>query len=241
MSACSTTTVFLAALAASVTLPGHAALVQLCGTDVCYEYDNDGSVNPGVALFGAPTLLSNSNVLKFTPTTLNVFTGGAGSAAEVTWSFQFTRVWSPQGLEIGPINLFLAGDYQIPVGGTVRADVALRAEDSGADGGQPGFPEVVDWAGSFSESAATGLAFRNWDFTGGINPADAFTDLATGVSLTIFGRLSVTAGGPEDSAFIAQKLGLLAGATVVPAPGAAWLMTTALVALLHRVRRKSRS
>ena len=211
MSARSVASLLLTALAASFTAPVHAALVQLCGTTICYEYDNDAAANPGVTLLGTPTLLGNSNVLKFTPGTMNVFTTGAANTADLNWSFHLTRVWSPQGLEIGPISLLVAGDYQIPVGGTVRADFALRAQDAVADGGLPGFPESVDWAGSFNESIPTGLPFRNWDLTGGLNPAAAFADLASSVSLTIVGHLSVTAGGPEQSGLHGPEAGPAGG------------------------------
>ena len=53
----------LLAAASVFAAPVQAALVQLCGQTVCYEYDNNPLVNDGLLLFGAPRLLGNSDVL----------------------------------------------------------------------------------------------------------------------------------------------------------------------------------
>ena len=58
--------------------PVQAALVQVCGQTVCYEYDNDPLVNDGLLLFGAPRLLGISDVLSFTPSVFFAMAYGAG-------------------------------------------------------------------------------------------------------------------------------------------------------------------
>jgi hypothetical protein len=61
----------LGAIAAGFTvLPAQAVPVTLCGTSICYEYDNDALVNPGISLYGAPTILSG-NTIKFVPSNFN--------------------------------------------------------------------------------------------------------------------------------------------------------------------------
>lgn len=229
-------------IAASLSSTAQAALVSLCGTSVCYEYQNDPAQNPGIALLGAPTLLGNSNVLRFLPTAFRDQAAGGQSSVEA--AFHFSRVWSPHGVEIDSIAAVSLGDYQALGGGTASVGLSLTAVDQAHDGGGPGFPESVSANGAFGPAGGTGLPFLNWNLDQSVNPADAFADLATSVSLTIAARLDSLALGAEDGVFLAQKLLLVSAATVVPAPSALPLALTGLAGLLGfrgRRARKSRA
>ncbi len=225
------------AAASAFTMPVHAALVQLCGQTVCYEYDNNPAVNDGLLLLGVPRLLGNSDVLRFTPSVYYAMAYGPGGLDERSGSFYFSRIWSPAGLEIGAISISESGDYQLFNGGSVTAGLVLHSRDLVDDGYGPGYREDVAAVEGFSSSTPTGLPFRNWSYTNSIDPATSFADLATSVDLTIFNLLQAVTESPGHSAFIARKLSLTVATAVVPAPASFWLLMTAGLALLTRVRK----
>lgn len=234
----------LAALVISTFLASsaHAALLSVCGTSVCYEYQDDPVLNPGITLLGAPALLGNSDVLRFVPTAFR--SEAAGGQESVQAEFHFSRIWSPAGLEIHAISGASFGDYQALGDGTATVGLAMTAVDQANEGGGGGYPESIGIAQVFGPAGATGLPFLNWNLDGALNPADAFTDLAKSVSLTIVARLDSVAPGSADGVFLAQKLLLVSAATVVPAPSALPLALTGIAGLLgfkgRRVLRAAR-
>jgi hypothetical protein len=230
----------LFAVGAVFAAPTHAALVQLCGQTVCYEYEDNPALNDGLQLFGAPRLLGNSDVLSFTPSVFNAMSYGPGGLDERTASFHFSRIWSPVGLEIGAISISDSGDYQIYNGGSVAASLVLHSNDLLDDGQGPGYLESVIAEGSIGSSVPTGLPFQNWSQVSSINPAATFADLATSVDLSIVSTLRAVTDAPGHAAFVARKLSLTAATTAaVPAPAAFWLLATGGVLLASRSRRRS--
>jgi hypothetical protein len=229
----------LLALAAAFSMPAQAALVELCGQTVCYEYDNDPVLNDGLLLFGAPRLLGNSDVLSFTPSVFYAMAFGPGGFDERTAGFHFNRIWSPAGLEIGAISISDSGDYQLFNGGSVTSGLVLHSSDLVDDGYGAGYLESVVAVEGFSSATPTGLPFQNWSYTTSIDPAATFADLATSVDLTVFSVLQAITDGPGQSAFIARKLSMTVATAVVPAPAAGWLLGTASLALLSCVRRRA--
>lgn len=235
-----TISVTLLAVVPVLLTPAQAVPVQLCGQTVCYEYDNDPAVNDGLLSFGNPHLLGNSDVIRFTPSVAYAMAYGPGGMDERIASFRFNRIWSPAGLEIGAISISDSGDYQLFNGGSVMASLTLHASDLVDDGYGPGYLESVIAVEGFSSATPAGLPFQNWSYTNSIDPASAFADLATSVDLTIFSVLQATTGAPGHSAFVARKLSMVAATTVVPLPASFWLLASAMVALVSRVRRPLR-
>lgn len=230
----------MAALAALAPLPASAALVQLCGPSICYEYDNNPGVNAGITLFGAPTLLGGSDTLEFTPTSFDATAAGAGGYDNTVAIFQFTRVWTTNGGEVASITVSESGDYQILNGGTVNVNLRLQVVDKANDDGLPPFPEVLNPIVNWNTSTPTGLTAQNWSLSSTVNPAAAFTDLATVVDLQIQNQLQAFTYASGDFAHIFKKLTLTTTTTVVPLPAAAWLFMPAL-GLLGLCRRRIRS
>ena len=130
----------VAAACAFAPLAAVAAPVTLCGPSVCYEFDDDPGVNPGVAVYGLPTLLGGSDYLQFTPTTFLAL-GANGTAQTVSTVFQFDSIYTTPGFEISAIAVQEFGDYRIVNGGTVAANLRLQAVDQFNDTGYGGFPE----------------------------------------------------------------------------------------------------
>jgi hypothetical protein len=226
----------MAALAAWVPAPASAALVQLCGPTICYEYDNNPGVNAGITLFGAPTLLGGSDTLEFTPTSFDATATGAGGYENTVAIFQFSRIWTTNGAEVASITVTESGDYQILNGGTVSVNLRLQVVDKVNDDGLPSFPEVLNPIVNWNSSTPTGLIAQNWSLSSTVNPADAFTDLATVVDLQIQNTLQAFTSAPGEFATIFKKL-TLTTTTVVPLPAAAWLFMPAL-GLLGFCRRR---
>lgn len=207
--------------------PALAAPVTLCGPGVCYEFDDDPGINGGILSFGLPSLLAGSDVLQFTPTTFaadsDPLTPVPSTAAAV---FQFTRVYTTDGSEIGGFTVAESGDYQIIGSGTVNVNLRLQVVDQVNDGGTPAFPEVSALQFNWNTSTPTGLAFQNWSLVGLISPATLFEDASSVVGLQIQNVLQAFAGD-GGYAYVAKKL-TLTTATVIPVPAALLLFGSAL-------------
>lgn len=247
----------LVALAAgAASLPANAAIVQLCGPSICYEYDNNPLNNAGLTKFGAPTLLGGSDTLSFTPTAFNADSDVSSltiPGPTVSAVFQFTRVFTTNGGEVGLITVTESGDYQIldggPDTGFVNVNMRLQTVDLNDDiFGPPAFPEVANPLFNWNSTTPTGFGLANWSLVGTVNPAALFTDLAYVVDLQIQNTLQAcsslmpsecNAGTGDDYAFIAKKLTVTATSTVpVPVPAAVWLFGSGL-GLLAWLRRRA--
>ncbi len=222
-------------------LPVNAALVTLCGPNICYEYDNDPLANPGVggAAFGTPTLLTGSDVLAFTPTAFAAEAQGVGGTDTNVQSFTFTRIYSLTGAELVNLSASESGDYQIINGGTVSAQLDLEITDLVDDLGTTGFPESATSGGTFSSSSPTGFVPAEWSLDGSISPSAAFDDLASEISLMVTNTLQADTTAAGEYARIDKKL-FLTVTTIVPVPAAVWLFGSALLGL-GALRRMSGS
>lgn len=228
--------------------PAQAALVTLCGNTICYEYDNDASINTGLTLYGSPTLLGNSDTIKFTPTAFEV-DSDPGSASIPTpiqsAVFLFTRVYSINGTdEIGTINVFEDGDYQILGDAAVAANLRVQVIDLVDNPpATPGFPEQIVDNQVFTSNVPTGFAFGQWSLSSAVSPASVFIDLATNVELSIQNTLQAVEGPGGGYGYIAKKLLLTVSTAtnppmVIPIPAAVWLFGSAfgVLGLLRRRR-----
>ena len=235
----------------TLAVPASAALVTACGLTVCYEYDNNPANNAGMTLFGAPSLLLNSDTLEFTPTNFNADSNTADSTypgPTVQSVFQFTRVYTTNGGEIALISVAESGDYQILDGGAdagwVNVNMRLQSVDKVNDGPTTGFPEVIaPQPFNWNTNIPTGPNLLNWTLTGSVTPAATFTDLANVVDFQIQNTLQAcataicTAG--TDFAFISKKLTLTTTTTVVPVPATVWLLGSGLSILFGWRRRRA--
>lgn len=227
----------------------QAALVQLCGPSICYEYDDNPLVNTGLEYYGTPTLLAGSDTIKFTPTDFSVDSDPGTTdipGPTLTAVFAFTRVWSTWGAEIGDISVSEGGDYQVLDDASVSATLIVKVKDLVDDGSPtPGFPEQIVDLKNFSTSTPTGLPFGSWSLASAVSPSMVFTDLATSVDLSIENTLQASEGPGGGYGFIAKKLLLAVSTTaslppsgVVPIPAAAWLFGSAIGLLGFACRRR---
>ena len=220
--------------------PAQAVPVTLCGTSICYEYDNNAGVNPGIALYGAPTLLSG-NTLSFVPTNFNADSDSSNSIPTPTSVavFKFSRVYTTNGGEIASITVNESGDYQIIGSGFVNVNMRLQSVDNVDDGlPTPGFAESTAPQFNWNASTPTGGPLVNWSLTGVITPAAMFADLATDIDFSIQNTLQAFAASPSY-AFVQKKLSLqVTAVSTVPVPAAVWLFGSAL-GLFGFMRRKA--
>ena len=126
-----TTTKLLTGLACTVlltiSLSSQAALVQLFGDSVIYEYD-DVTNSAALALFGTPTIVGDD--VRFLPPSFRAESvDGAGSDV-ASANFIFSRVYSINGDDITEIQVREFGDYEITNGDSVSADLLLTASSN---------------------------------------------------------------------------------------------------------------
>ena len=231
-------------------IPAQSSPVTLCGNTICYVYDNDPLVNTGITLYGAPTLLGNSDTVKFAPTAFEADSDpGTPAIPTPTESavFLFTSVYAMNGTdEIGTIQVSEDGDYQILGDASVAANLRVQVIDIVDNpSATPGFPEQIVDNQFFSSSTQTGLAFAQWSLGSMVSPATVFTDLASNVELSIQNTLQAFSGPGGGYAYIAKKLLLTVSAatppdnTNIPVPAAAWLFASGLGVMGWFRRRKA--
>lgn len=221
-------------------LPANAAPVTLCGTSICYEYDNDVLVNPGISAYGAPALLSG-DTLKFVPSNFNADSDYGSPIPSPTRVevFKFTRVYTTNGGEVASISVTESGDYQIIGEGFVNVNMRLQSVDNVDDGmATPGFAEVTNPQFNWNTTTPTGGPLVNWSLTGTVTPAALFSDLATDIDFSIQNTLQAFATSP-NYAFVQKKLSLTVTAvSTIPVPAAVWLFGSSL-GLLGWLRRRA--
>lgn len=230
-----------ASVAPFYALPASAAVLQYCGPNLCFEYDDQQAA---VALYGQPQFSGDDAY--FTP---NVFRAqsadGFGLHTNtntdfVDGTFVFSRIWTVNASnEIANILAYEEGDYEINYsGGDVHGDLYLQAFGLNAVEGVVAATDSVDFYGSSGGN-------QLWAMSANISPAAVLTQVANNITLTIQNQLSAftsdtTAG--SEYAYIEKKLileinTLIPVAPVIPVPAAVWLFGSA-VGLLGVVRRR---
>ncbi len=235
------TPLWAAGLVLLLTLPALAAPVQSCGPAVCYAWDDDPALNPGILHFGAPRLLAGSDVVEFTPGGFMVAAGGpAGSQSRVA-GFRFSEVWSHPGHEIASIAVTASGDHQLFGGGSASAALYVEVNDLDDDEGSALFPERTSGSDSVTLTTPTGFPFAAWSLGATADPALFFDDPALRIDLLLRATFEVGAGAPGEYAVLAGKLFLVSPTTAaVPAPPALWLMISGVAGLALRRHRRNR-
>ena len=226
-----TTTKLLTGLACTVllttSLSSQAALVQLIGDSVIYEYD-DATNAAALALFGTPTIAGDD--VRFLPPSFRAESvDGAGSDV-VSANFIFSRVYSINGDDIAEIQVLEFGDYEITNGDSVSADLLLTASSN---------VDFFDFASDMDSFDAAGdsAGLATWQLLASVDPTSVFSSAANDIAVSIQNTLVATTDAFGETAWIQKKLSFTA-TTVVPVPAAAWLFGSALMGLMALKRRK---
>ncbi len=207
----------------------QAALVQIEGDDLIFEYDDS-------TLFGTANVVGNT--IFFTPTNFKAQSlNGAGIASTDTTLHIDTWVKDGSNFNMAGASLYEEGDYQligsnswVSVGGQLRATSLTQGPFFTSDFIQASGP--LDTVGGLTAWSATAAV----DF-GSV----AGWDSDTKVRYTIENVLDASTLELGEKAFIEKKYGGIGVAvTEVPLPGAAWLFGSALLGIAGITRRKSR-
>jgi len=219
-----------------------ATVVQYCGPNLCYEYDD---AQAAAVYYGQPGFAGDDAY--FLPGIfearsadgVGVHTATNTDVVDSTWVF--SRIWTINPAnEIAQIYAFEEGDYEINyAGGNVSGDLYLSA--FGLNAIEP----TVLGTDSVAFSGNSG-GVQYWDMSTTIGPAAALNQLANDMTLTIQNTLtafSTDASAGSELAWIEKKLILQINTVVpvgsqIPVPAAAWLFASAF-GLLTLVRRRT--
>lgn len=225
--------IIVLAFATIASAPAGAAIVQLVGDNIIYEYDNVANA-AALSLFGTPTIAGD--VVRFAPPSFRAESVDGAGIDTATANFIFNRVYTIGGGEIAEIKVIEFGDYEIIDDYRVSLDLLLTASSN------------VNFLDFTSDSASLdyfgdSAGLQTWLVSTSIMPAADFTSAANDMLLSIQNTLQAETNAQGQSAWIQKKLAFIASTTpnpVIPVPGAVWLFGSAL-GLLTMVRRRMKT
>lgn len=202
-------------------VPARAAIINACGPNVCYEYDN---TQAAVALTGTPTLVGDD--MEFLPPAFVAHATGVAGWVTATANFIFSRVYTVNpSNEIATFHTFEEFDYEIITDGEVRATLYTQARSNILS--SDSISTIVNW----SDTGDTGGA-QIANLNAYLFPAAAFSAAANDMRVTIQNTIKAYTDALVEDAFIQKKFTLTTVTTQpvpeVPVPGAVWLMGSAL-------------
>ncbi|NND36416.1 MAG: hypothetical protein HKN81_04700 [Gammaproteobacteria bacterium] len=198
----------LIAMALTGVQPGSAALVTLTGSNVIYEYDSVINAD-ALAMLGTPSIVGDA--IRFLPPSLRAQSLNGRGPDSVTANFNFSSVRTIGAAEISSVRLLEFGDNEIGGGGNVSAELPVAISNNASPA------ESTQDVASFATSGATG-GLRLWSLESTLNPADAFSSIASDISLSFGNTLTASTSELGHSAWIQKKLAFVASTTAPATP-----------------------
>ncbi len=205
-------------------IQSNAAPVTLCGTSICYEYDDEQS---GLSLFGTPTVVGDS--LRFLPTTFIASSVNVLDAALVSATFVIDRVYALSGAALATISVSEFGDYRTRNDGGISASLFLLATSNS-------IAKFTDASNSVEVLSPSG-GLQLWNLSATLQVANDFMDFpgaANDVALVIQNTLEAFGGGPSFT----QKKAMFVNVAAVPIPATGFLLIPAFFALRQLARKR---
>lgn len=226
--------------------PASAAIVTLDGNGFIAKYDD---AQPGLALYGTPTLSGDGKTILFTPTTFSALSSGTQGIVTTSGTVVFD-MFADSGLKLSTLQVFEAGDYQV-----IRQNGANPAPAVNIFGEARLtnlFNGTATAIGSLTPTnlgtVCLTLACTATDWTASANVVTpGGWNQSSGTRFLLQNTLQAQSFNAGDSAFIQKKqssttIGITVDTTPVPLPAALPLMLSGLGAMgvFGRRRRSSR-
>jgi hypothetical protein len=215
-------------------LSSYAAIVQLVGDTITYEYDDQQAA---LTLFGTPTVIGDG--VRFLPPSFRAQSVDGAGTDLVIANFIFSNVYTQSGNTIQAIGVSEFGDYEITNGDSVGADLLLTVISNTSLNPN----NMSSDSASFDSSGDSG-GLQLWELSALVDPSLEFLNPTNSVAVTIQNTLMATTGAFGETAWIQKKLAFIASEDSgvsppeVPVPAAAWLFGSGLLGLLGLSRRK---
>ena len=196
-----------------------AALVTLTGDNVIFTYDDSN-----LGLFGAPKVTGDT--IFFFPTNFKAQSTNGSGYSIASSTFTLGVQTKSSDLFFGNLTLVERGDYlMLGSGGSVGVAGALIATNNL----DPSGPNVYVPISSSSNLSIIGFPTNPWEATVNADLAQNGWNVIT-ATLENLQIASTTPPSSSSLAYIEKKfVGL--GVTVVPIPGAVWLLGVGLIGL----------
>lgn len=210
-------------------LQSNAATVTLCGSSICYEYDDNQSA---MALFGNPMVVPTvtGDSLRFLPTTFIASSVNVLDAALVSATFVIDRVYAQSGAALSTISVSEIGDYRTRNDGAISASLYLLATSN----------SIAKFTATSSsvEALTPSGGLQSWNLGASLQIANDFMDFpgaANDVALVIQNTLEASGGGPSFT----QKKAIFVNVAAVPIPATGFLLIPAFFALRHLGQKRT--